>query len=78
MQDADVRSVAAIAKQYRETIKEIEEIDGTDSPDDEISRVLAEIEVDGQPRSVRENRSDVLRKRRNEGREDSEGGRADS
>lgn len=72
------RDLAQLARQYRETLKEIEEIEGTDSPDDEISRVLAEIEVDGQPRSVRENRSDVLRQRRNEGGEDPEGGRSDS
>lgn len=78
MQGADVRSVAAIAKQYRETIKEIEEIEGTDSPDDEISRVLAEVEADGQPRTIRESRSDVLRQRRDESGEAPEGGRADS
>lgn len=78
LQDADARSVAAIARQYRETIKEIEEIDGTDSPDDEISRVLAEVETDGQSRSVRENRADVLRQRRNESGEDTEGRRLDS
>lgn len=78
MQDADARSVAAIAKQYRETIKEIEDIEGTGSPDDEISRVLAEVEADGQPRSVRKNRSEVLHQRRDEGRKDSKGRGADS
>ena len=78
MQRANSRSIAAIARQYRETLKEIEEIEGTDSPDDEISRVLAEVEADGQPRTIRESRSDVLRQRRDESREASEGGRTDS
>lgn len=73
-----MRDLAALSRQYRETLKEIEEIDGTDSPDDEISRVLAEVETDGQSRSVRENRADVLRQRRNESGEDTEGRRLDS
>ena len=38
---ADVRSLAGIAKQYRETIKEIEEIEGIND-EDEISKLLAE------------------------------------
>lgn len=36
---SDIKSMAAIARQYRETIKEIEEIEGTDETD-EISAIL--------------------------------------
>ena len=55
LQHAESRSVAAIAKQYRETIKEIEEIEGTDNGEDEISKLIN----DGESRSVRPNRSKV-------------------
>ena len=41
MREADSRSFAPLAKQYRDTIKEIEEIEGTDG-EDEISKLLAE------------------------------------
>lgn len=36
---SDIKSMAAIARQYRETIKEIEEIEGIDEAD-EISNIL--------------------------------------
>ena len=39
---ADTRSLAGIAKQYRETIKEIEEIEGVDNGEDEIAKILAD------------------------------------
>ena len=39
---ADTRSLAGIAKQYRETIKEIEEIEGGNGEDNEIDKLLAE------------------------------------
>ncbi|MBO4863842.1 MAG: hypothetical protein J5517_05730 [Eubacterium sp.] len=37
---ADVKSYAAIAKQYRETIKEIEELEGIGNAEDEIEKIL--------------------------------------
>ena len=39
MQTSDIKSIAAIARQYRETIREIEEIEGVDDTD-EISDIL--------------------------------------
>lgn len=41
MQKANSRSIAAIARQYRETLKEIEEIEGTGhGEEDEIAKLL--------------------------------------
>ena len=53
MASADVRSLAAIARQYRETIREIEEIEGGTGDDDELGAILAERRSDGKPSSVR-------------------------
>lgn len=53
MAGADVRSLAAIARQYRETIREIEEIEGGTGDDDELGAILAERRSDGKPSSVR-------------------------
>ena len=41
MQTAENKELAALARQYRETIREIEEIEGTGT-DDEITKILAE------------------------------------
>ena len=53
MAGADVRSLAAIARQYRETIREIEEIEGGTGDDDELGAILAARRSDGKPSSVR-------------------------
>lgn len=53
MAGADVRSLAAIARQYRETIREIEEIEGGTGDDDELGAILAERRSNGKPSSVR-------------------------
>jgi hypothetical protein len=58
LQHAESRSVAAIARQYRETIKEIEEIEGNDNGEDEIEKLLSD-RADGMPRAVRADRSKV-------------------
>lgn len=42
-----------LAKQYRETIKEIEEIRGAVDDDDEISQILSERATDGKSGAVR-------------------------
>lgn len=41
MQTADTKSLAALARQYRETIREIEELEGETRNDDEIGSILA-------------------------------------
>ena len=56
MQKANSRTYSSLAKQYRETIKEIEEIEGNDS-EDEIADILNSREADGKSRAVRPNRS---------------------
>ena len=40
MQKANSRSMAALSKEYRATIKEIEEIEGAGNGEDEIDRIL--------------------------------------
>lgn len=47
------RDLAQLAKQYRETIQEIEEIEGVDKDDDEIGELLAERAADGKSDAVR-------------------------
>ena len=51
MSKANSRSFAPLAKQYRETIKEIEEIEGSEPVDDEIAKLLGD--SDGVPGPVR-------------------------
>ena len=41
MQTAENKELASLARQYRETIREIEELEGMDT-DDEITKILAE------------------------------------
>ena len=55
--EAEPREIAAIAKQYRETLKEIEEIEGAERNDDDIAEILSAREVAGKPGAVRPNRS---------------------
>ena len=40
MQRANSRSMAALSKEYRATIKEIEEIEGASDGEDEIDKIL--------------------------------------
>lgn len=42
MMRANSRSIAAIARQYREVLKEIEEIEGSDGEESEIDKILSE------------------------------------
>ena len=58
MQKANTRAISSLARQYRETIREIEEIEGNDS-EDEIADILKGREADGKSRAVRPNRSKV-------------------
>ena len=59
MDEADNKTLAALARQYRETIREIEELErGTDT-DDEIGDILQQRAADGEPGAVRPNRAAV-------------------
>ena len=57
MELADAKSFASVAKQYRETIREIEEIEGSEVTDDEIGSILQNREAEGKPGAVRKNRA---------------------
>lgn len=52
VQDAP-RLLPQLAKQYRETIREIEEIRGMEGEDDEIGEILSERKADGKSDAVR-------------------------
>ena len=56
MAKANSRTFASLAKQYRETIREIEEIEGTDGGD-EISEILGRRDSAGKPGAVRKDRT---------------------
>ena len=56
MQKANSRAISSLARQYRETIREIEEIEGNDS-EDEIADILKGREADGKSRTVRPSRT---------------------
>ena len=53
MEDCDQKTLAALARQYRETLKEIEEIEGTTDDDDDIAKLLAQRDADGKAGAVR-------------------------
>ena len=55
----DSKALPPLAKQYRETIREIEEIEGANDDGDEIGEILAERENDGKPGAVRAHRAGV-------------------
>lgn len=57
MQSAQSKDLATLAKQYRETLREIEEIEGAQQNDDEIADILSRRESAGKPGAVRPNRS---------------------
>lgn len=54
-----LRILPQLAKQYRETIREIEEIEGAEHHGDEIGAILAQRQADGKPGAVRPDRSAV-------------------
>lgn len=59
MRKANSRTYASLARQYRETIKEIEEIEGTEADDDEIGDILQGRQANGEPGAVRKDRAKV-------------------
>lgn len=53
----DPKALPPLAKQYRETIREIEEIEGANNHGDEVSDILGERATDGKPGAVRKDRA---------------------
>ena len=49
LETCDDKSLAAIARQYRETMREIEELEGADVIGDGISDILSARKADGEP-----------------------------
>lgn len=62
--EADEKALAPLVKQYRETIREIEEIEGGVREDDEIGEILAKRGANGEPIPNRKNRTAVSKQRR--------------
>ena len=56
---ADDKTYAGIARQYRETICELDRIEGMEQTDDEIQSILTERQADGKPGAIRENQPTV-------------------
>lgn len=48
-----MRDLAALSRQYRETLREIAEIEGMEEADDEIAEILQERESNGKAGAVR-------------------------
>ena len=57
--DEGKENLAQLAKQYRETLKEIEEIEGATEGDDEVGELLSGRAADGKPGAVRKGRAPV-------------------
>lgn len=57
MQNAGPKEFASLARQYRETLKDIEEIEGGDSDGDEIAELLESRGADGKAGAVRPDRA---------------------
>ena len=51
--NGDGKTIPSLARQYRETIREIEEIEGNKSDGDEIADILSEREANGKAGAVR-------------------------
>ena len=51
------RDLAQLSRQYRETLVEIEEIEGAEQNDDDIAEILSAREAAGKPGAVRKSRS---------------------
>lgn len=53
VEGSSIQLLSQLSKQYRDTLREIDEIEGVDKGDDEISDILAERKTDGKSISVR-------------------------
>lgn len=58
-EEPGARDLAQLSRQYRETLQEIENIEGSGESDDEIGEILSERKASGKSGAVRKNRSKV-------------------
>lgn len=59
MQRANSRSIAPLAKQYRDTIREIDEIENVVADDDEIEEIMQKRVDNGNAGAVRKDRTKI-------------------
>ena len=59
MQKANSRSIAPLAKQYRDTIREIDEIENAVTEDDEIEEIMQKRVDNGDAGAVRKDRTKI-------------------
>ena len=59
LEDAAYNELPSLAKQYRDTLREIEALEGNVKEDDEISNLLNRREAVGKSKPVRKNRAKV-------------------
>lgn len=57
LEETNSDKLPSIAKQYRETLREIEEIEGSKGNNNDISDILRKRQIDGLPGAVRQNKS---------------------
>lgn len=57
LDNPEEQNTAQLAKQYRETVNDIAEIEEYEDVDDELGRILSDRESDGKPGAVRKDRS---------------------
>ena len=58
-EEPGARDLAQLSRQYRETLQEIENIEGSGESDDEIGEILSERKASGKSGAVRKNRSKI-------------------
>ena len=54
-----MRDLAALARQYRETLKEIDELEGDTNKEDDIAQLLSQRSAEGKAGAVRQSRSSI-------------------
>lgn len=57
LDECEIDKLASIARQYRETLREIEEIESLKGNDDDISKILHKRQIDGLPGAVNKDKS---------------------
>lgn len=57
LDNPEEQNTAQLARQYRETVNDIAEIEEYEDVDDELGRILSERESDGKPGAVHKDRS---------------------
>lgn len=57
LDECEDEKIAPLAKQYRETLREIDEIEGLKGNNNDISDILRKRQIDGLPGAVRQNKS---------------------